>query len=78
MTAPTTEQLERMVVEVTLGFTKQDSLLPMDDPDMIAAWDRLVREIAALREQGLVVDTAPEIPEVVVVPDGWAETQPRP
>lgn len=75
---PTTEQLERMVVEITLNIPRTESLLPMDDPDMVKAWDRLTREIAALRADGKVVDIAYETPSVVVVPQGWAEAQPKP
>lgn len=72
---PTTEQMERMVVEITLDIPREDSVLPMDDPEMVKVWDDIARDIANLRKAGMIVDTAAEVPAVVVVPEGWAESQ---
>lgn len=72
---PTTEQIERMVVEITLDIPREDSVLPMDDPEMVRVWDDIARDIAKLRKDGMIVDTVAEVPAVVVVPEGWAESQ---
>lgn len=73
---PTTEELERMVVEVSLGIPREESLVWRDDPDMNRTWDTLVDEIAALTDAGMTVDVAPEIPNVITVPEGWREANP--
>ena len=62
----TSEQLERMVTEITLGFDKRDSVIPMT-PLIAAEWDQLEREIREIRAQGFVVGNANEIPAVVQV-----------
>lgn len=65
-----------MVVEVSLGIPREESLVWRDDPDMNRTWDTLVDEIAALTDAGMTVDVAPEIPNVITVPEGWREANP--
>lgn len=64
--AATSEQLERMVTEITLGIDKRDSLIPMT-PSISETWDQLEREIREIRAQGLIVDNPAEVPAVVQV-----------
>ncbi len=60
------DQIERMVVEITLGMSKGESLIQMTT-DASEMWDQLEAEIRELKAKGMIVDTAPEIPAVVRV-----------
>jgi len=72
---PTSSQLERMIVEIGLNIPIERSLLPMDDPDMIEARTRLAAQMADMERRGIMVDIPAEIPDVIIVPEGWAQQQ---
>ena len=59
------DDLERMTVEITLGWSWGDprSRVP-DTPEHREAWDRLGREVAEITERGYIVEIPTEWPDL--------------
>lgn len=61
MAKPSSDALNRMIVDIEGGRSFDDSPVPHDD-DHRQAWNRLVDELAALHDAGVEVDVPHENP----------------
>lgn len=64
-----------MIVEIGLNIPVEESVLPMDDPEMMQARVKLTAQMADMERRGIMVDVPAEFPDVIVVPEGWAQQQ---
>ena len=55
-------RLERMLVEISLGISQNDSVLKPLSAAELAQWDSMAREIADIKAKGGEVEIPSEIP----------------
>ena len=60
-----TRRLERMVVEIDLGFTQNESLLKPLSAEEVALWDRIAKNVADIKAKGGEINIPREIPDIV-------------
>lgn len=58
----TTEEVERMVTEITLGMDKSKSKVKMTE-QASKMWDKIVSEVEEMKSSGYVVDPPKETPD---------------
>mgnify|MGYP006283851407 FL=1 len=58
-------RLERMLVEISLGISQNDSVLKPLSAAELAQWDSMAREIADIKAKGGEVEIPSEIPDIV-------------
>ena len=61
--AITRPRLERMLVEISLGISQNDSALKPLSPVELAQWDRMAQEVADIKAKGGEVEIPSEIPD---------------
>ena len=60
--AQSRSRLERMLVEISLGISQNDSVLKPLSAAELAQWDSMAREIADIKAKGGEVEIPSEIP----------------
>ena len=63
--AQSRSRLERMLVEISLGISQNDSVLKPLSAAELAQWDSMAREIADIKAKGGEVEIPSEIPDIV-------------
>ena len=55
-------RLERMLVEISLGISQNDSVLKPLSAAELAQWDRMAKEVADIKAKGGEIEIPSEIP----------------
>jgi len=58
---PDSDKIERIYVEILLGFSKEQSLVELDDK-LSALWDKIAAEVAQMKAEGKGFEIPSEIP----------------
>ena len=56
--------IERMLVEIGLGISKEDSLLNPLSSEESETWDKLVLQVAEIKTNGGEIEIPSEIPDI--------------
>ena len=57
-------RIERMLVEIGLGISKEDSLLNPLSSEESETWDKLVIQVAEIKANGGEIEIPSEIPDI--------------
>ena len=57
-------RIERMLVEIGLGISKEDSLLNPLSSEESETWDKLVLQVAEIKTNGGEIEIPSEIPDI--------------